>query len=94
MECQNKAPSLEDPMKRNVNSIDRIVRTGLGVVLVAFAVPVGVASITGVVLYVLAAVMLGTAALGFCPLYYALGISTYPTPHRTRGGHVGASASS
>jgi hypothetical protein len=81
-------------MTRNLNKTDRIVRTGLGVILLAFAVPVGVASISGVVLYVLAAAMLGTAALGLCPLYYALGISTYPTPHRTRGGHVGASASS
>jgi len=81
-------------MTRNLNKTDRIVRTGLGAILLAFAVPVGVASITGVVLSVLAAVMLGTAAIGFCPLYLALGISTFPTPHRTRGGHVGASASS
>jgi hypothetical protein len=81
-------------MTRNLNKTDRIVRTGVGVILLAFAVPVGVASIAGVVLSVLAAVMLGTAAIGFCPLYLALGISTFPTPHRTRGGHVGASASS
>jgi hypothetical protein len=81
-------------MTRNLNNTDRIVRASLGVTLLALAVPVGVASITAVVLYVLAAVMLGTAAVGFCPLYVALGISTYPTPHRTRGGHVGASASS
>lgn len=81
-------------MTRNLNTTDRIVRTGLGVGLVAFAIPAGVASITGVVLYFLAAVMLGTAALGFCPLYSALGISTCPTPHRTRRGHVGASQSS
>lgn len=81
-------------MTRNLNKTDRIVRTGLGVILLGFAIPVGVASIAGFVLLVLTAVMLGTAAVGFCPLYAALGISTYPTPHRTRGGHVGASARS
>lgn len=81
-------------MTRNLNKTDRIVRTGLGLVLLGFAIPVGVATITGVVLLVLAAVMLGTAAVGFCPLYVALGISTFPRPHRTRGGHAGAAASS
>ncbi|MDP3894190.1 DUF2892 domain-containing protein [Nocardioides sp.] len=81
-------------MTRNLSNTDRILRTGLGVVLVAFAIPAGVASISGVVLYVLGAVMLGTAALGFCPLYTALGISTCPSPNRTRRGHMGASQSS
>jgi hypothetical protein len=91
MECQNKAPVLEVTMTSNLSSTDRIVRIGLGVALVAGAVLVGAGSIVGVVLLVLAAVMLGTAALGFCPLYTALGISTCPTPHRTRRGSVGAS---
>ena len=78
-------------MTRNLNTTDRIVRAGLGVALVAVAIAADVAPITGVILYVLAAVMLGTAAIGFCPLYSALGISTCPTPHRTRREHVGAS---
>jgi hypothetical protein len=93
MACQNKHSSLEDTMTRNMNMTDRIVRAAVGVILVAVAVPVGLASIPGVVPLFLAGVMLGTAALGFCPLYTALGINTYPTPHRTRHGHVGASAS-
>lgn len=81
-------------MTHNLNNTERIIRTALGVGLGAVAIATGVASITGVVLLGLAAVMLGTAALGFCPLYTALGISTCPTPHRTRHGHVGASRSS
>ena len=80
-------------MTRNLNTTDRIVRTGLGVALVAVAITADDAPITSVVLYVLAAVMLGTAAIGFCPLYSAFGISTCPTPHRTRREHVGASRS-
>ena len=77
-------------MKRNENNTDRAVRAGLGAVLVALALWAGLASIAGILLLVLAAVLLVTAAAGFCPLYYALGISTFPTPHRTRHGHVEA----
>jgi hypothetical protein len=81
-------------MKRNENNTDRAIRAGLASVLVAMAVWAGVASIAGILLLVLAAVLLVTAAVGFCPLYYALGISTYPTPHRTRRLHVAAPRSS
>lgn len=78
-------------MTHNMNAADRTIRAGLGLGLVAAAILAGVTSITGAVLSVLAAVMLGTAALGSCPLYSALGISTCPTPHRSRRGHAGAS---
>jgi hypothetical protein len=81
-------------MKRNENNIDRAIRAGLAAVLLAVAVWAGVASVAGVLLLVLAAVLLVTAAISFCPLYYALGISTYPAPHRTRHPHVAAPRSS
>jgi Protein of unknown function (DUF2892) len=81
-------------MKRNENNTDRAIRAGLAAVLVAVAVWAGVASVAGILLLVLAAVLLVTAAVGFCPLYYALGISTYPTPYRTRHPHVGVPQSS
>ena len=77
-------------MKRNENDTDRAIRAGLAAVLVTVAVWAGVASVAGILLLVLATVLLVTAAVGFCPMYYALGISTYPTPHRTRHPHVGA----
>ncbi|MGO9412554.1 MAG: DUF2892 domain-containing protein [Spirochaetia bacterium] len=55
---------------RNVGLADRIIRTVIGVAVIA----VGVAyhSWWGLV----AAVPLLTAAVGFCPLYSLLGIST------------------
>ena len=64
-------------MSVNMGSIDRLVR----VVLVApaaivVAVVVGVGSVVGIVLLALAAVMLATSAVGFCPLYKALRIDT------------------
>ncbi len=55
---------------RNLGLADRIIRTAIGVAVIA----VGVAfhSWWGL----LAAVPLVTAAVGFCPLYSLLGIST------------------
>lgn len=67
---------------RNVGSLDRLIRIVAGIVLVAaplllsaslFANPVAfwISLAVGVVL-------LGTAALSFCPIYAALGLRTRP----------------
>lgn len=60
-------------MKTNVGGIDRILRIVIGLVLIALAATgtVGVWGWIGVV-------PLATAALGFCPLYTVLGISSCP----------------
>lgn len=68
-------------MKTNEGTTDRIVRLVLAAVffLLAFTV------VGGVWVYVaagLGAVMLLTAAIGFCPLYALFGISTCPVPQR------------
>jgi len=55
---------------RNVGLVDRIIRTALGVAIIGIAVAYH--SWWGLV----AAVPLLTAAVGFCPLYSLLGIST------------------
>ena len=60
----------------NVGSIDRVVRIALGIALVAAAATgtlTGLALTIGLVVAVIAVV---TGAIGFCPLYYLLGIST------------------
>ena len=62
-------------MKRNMGSTDRLVRA----LLVAPAAVVAALLAGGpaaVALFVVAGVMLATAAAGFCPLYVLLGIST------------------
>ena len=59
----------------NEGTIDRMLRLGVGALLVAlglFAVDGAVA----VVLLVVGAIALVTGAVGFCPLYRVLGIST------------------
>lgn len=63
-------------MTRNVGTIDRAVRTVLGLGAVAWASSIGITSGAGIALVVVAAVLLVTAAAGFCPLYRLLGINT------------------
>lgn len=60
-------------MKTNVGGIDRILRIVIGLVLIGLAATgtVGVWGWIGVV-------PLATAAMGFCPLYAVLGLSTCP----------------
>ncbi len=61
-------------MKRNESNADRILRAVLGVALAGGGLLIG--GWVALVLYVVAAVLLFTAATGFCPLYRLLGIDT------------------
>ena len=69
-------------MNRNVGTPDRVIRAVLGAVVLIAAGVVGLPSGLGIGLLVLAAVLLGTAAVGSCPLYRLLGFSTCPVPSR------------
>ena len=60
-------------MKRNAGTIDRALRALLGIVLIALTLT-GTIGLWGWV----GAVMVGTAALGYCPLYTVFGFSTCP----------------
>jgi len=63
-------------MKKNMGTIDRIIRVSL-VVLIAILYFADV--ITGtwaIILGILAVVFLVTSLIGFCPLYLPFGIST------------------
>jgi hypothetical protein len=60
----------------NVGSIDRLIRTVLGIGLVALALAGSLAAPLVVVVWLAAAIALVTGAIGFCPLYFVLGIST------------------
>lgn len=69
---------------RNVGNVDRAARVVAAVVLAVggFAA----SGVLAVILWVLAAVMAVTAAVGFCPLYRLLGIDTCRIGgDRTRG---------
>ena len=72
-------------MSRNMNTTDRALRAFLvapAAIVVAFVV--GAGSIAGILLFALAAIMLATSAVGFCPLYTLLHLNTRgrtPLPH-------------
>lgn len=63
-------------MTANVGTADRVIRAVLAVVAAIVGFSVGAGSVLGIVLLVIAAVLLVTAAVGFCPLYRLVGLST------------------
>ena len=64
-------------METNMSVLDRLIRGILvAPVAIALALIVGWTSVAGVVLLVLAAIMLVTAVVGFCPLYALLRVRT------------------
>lgn len=60
-------------MKANVGGIDRVLRTMLGLALIALTLTGAIGAWGWIGL-----VPLATAAIGFCPLYTALGFSSCP----------------
>jgi hypothetical protein len=63
-------------MPRNLSTLDRAVRTGAAVLAVVLALATGAASVAGIVLLAVAAVLLVTSAAGFCPLYTVFRFTT------------------
>jgi len=63
-------------MKKNMGIIDRSIRTILAVVVVILYVTGNITGMAAVILGVIAVIFLVTSAVGFCPLYTVLGIST------------------
>jgi predicted lysophospholipase L1 biosynthesis ABC-type transport system permease subunit len=73
---------------RNMGALDRGLRAlVVAPVAIVAAFAVGAGTIIGIVLFVVAAIMLATAATGFCPNYIWLGISTERGVHRV-GHHI------
>lgn len=63
-------------MSKNVGSADRIIRFVLALVFVGLIVTGTVSGWLAIVLGILAAVFVVTAAIGFCPLYAPFHLST------------------
>ena len=63
-------------MERNESNADRILRVIVAVVAAGIGVAVGAGTALGIILMVVAAIMLVTAGVGFCPLYRIFGLST------------------
>jgi predicted RND superfamily exporter protein len=63
-------------MSKNEGPVDRLVRGAVAIVALIVAFVVGIGSVAGVILALVAAVMAVTAGAGFCPLYWLFGLST------------------
>lgn len=63
-------------MKRNESTSDRIVRVVIGVLAVVAIFTLSLPTWANVVLGVVGAIMIVTAATGFCLLYRVFGVST------------------
>lgn len=81
-------------MTRNMGVFDRGLRAFIvapAAIVVAFIL--GATTLVGIILFVVAGIMLVTAATGYCPTYTLLGISTdhgvhHVGGHHLRGGHA------
>jgi hypothetical protein len=80
-------------MIRNMGMLDRGARAFVvAPAAIAVAFILGAGPVAGIVLFVVAGILLATAATGYCPNYSLLGISTEPRLHRVghgiRHGHA------
>jgi amino acid transporter len=63
-------------MKKNLGTVDRITRIVLAVVLGGLYLGGQITGTLGVLFALVAVVLLLTGAVSFCPLYFALKLST------------------
>ena len=63
-------------MKKNMGIIDRVVRTLLAVAIILLYLTGMITGIAAIILGIFAVIFLLTSAIGFCPLYLPLKIST------------------
>lgn len=63
-------------MFTNESNLDRGLRAVAGIVLAITAFAVGAGTVLGIIFIALAAILLVTGAVGFCPLYRLLGLRT------------------
>lgn len=63
-------------MKKNMGTIDRIIRTLLAVVVVILYLNGSITGVAAIILGIFALIFLITSAIGYCPLYVPFHIST------------------
>lgn len=66
-------------MGKNEGVVDRALRLTIAMVTLVAGLALGVGSVTGIVLLVVAAIMFLTGVVGFCPLYLIFRINTAGT---------------
>lgn len=66
-------------MKKNMGTIDRVVRTIIAMVALYLYFTGAVSATLGLVFIAVAAIFLLTSLVSFCPLYTLVGIKTCPS---------------
>ena len=63
-------------MNKNVGNIDRAIRSVAGVLAILAHMLSFVSGTVGIALLIIGIILLGTAAIGWCPPYILLGVNT------------------
>jgi hypothetical protein len=63
-------------MKKNVGTIDRVIRIMVAVVVVILYFTHVISGVLAIILLTLSAIFVVTSLLSFCPIWLALGLST------------------
>ncbi len=61
-------------MKKNMGTVDRVIRVLITVVIAVLYFSEIVTGTLGIVLLVISGIFLVTSLMGFCPLYYLVGL--------------------
>ncbi len=63
-------------MKSNIGSIDKIIRILIAAIILVLYFTNIISGTVAIVLFIVAAILLITAFINFCPIWHFLGIST------------------
>jgi hypothetical protein len=63
-------------MKRNIGTIDKVIRILIAVVVVALYFSNVISGTLAIILLALSAILIATSLISFCPLYWPFSLST------------------
>lgn len=63
-------------MKKNMGTVDRVIRILLAIVVIVLYLTGSITGLAAIILGIFALIFIVTSAIGFCPLYVPLKIST------------------
>lgn len=66
-------------MKKNVGAVDKYIRIGAALIIIALYVAKVISGTVGIILLVVAGLLILTSFVSFCPVYWTFGISTRGT---------------
>lgn len=72
-------------MKKNVGTVDKYIRIGAALVIIALYVAKVISGTVGIILLVVAGLLILTSFISFCPVYWPFGISTRGTEDKREG---------